>query len=703
MGSVSGKYPSFIGGVSQQDSSVRLPTQLESAENCWFDPALGAGKRPPAEFVQVLGSDIPTTAAFHTIKRDANEHYLVVVYDNTIRVFDHITGHEYTVVVTDDNGYLSTSDRGADTFRLNTVADTTFIVNRNKVVKMASAVAPGFISASVQTFEDLPDTAPAGTYYQITGDPDNGFDTFYVQSEGAKVFNEVAKPGDTDTLDKYTMPHVMKRIPDEANPDGFYFSYGPIDWDLKPAGDSNSNPPPSFVGETISNVFYMDQRLGFLSVNNVIMSEVKHPFNFWRTTITQILASDPIDVEVQMAEVAILQHAIPYQHALLLFSEFAQFQLGGSDTMGLSPQTVHVDPITPYSNSALVAPVLSGDSINYLSDHGLGTTVREYFVQVDNVTGDAADITGHVPSYIPSPSRSMAAVSEADAIVIARDSVELPQLSVYQSRWDGDKQSQAAWNKWRVIGCGQAVHVSNINGQLYVVLAAQGGGVEMVKFDLTPQPVMALVSSQYNVHLDRRTVVTPVYTALGNYTEITLPYDLASLDGVQIVRTTDWSSPGSLVDMTNATLQPGGQSIRFPGNIGTGRVVVGLQYNQTFTLTRPYIKDNNGSSVLIGRLQLRKMTLAFANTAYFTVTVGYKARTAGQEAVVPALLSTYTGRTIGDSDFILNAPNLASGTFAFPVYTRADIASVTIGNDSIYPSWFQSAQWEGLFTARSSP
>lgn len=701
MGLINGSLPGFVGGVSQQDATVRLPTQLEDAINCWFDPARGNGKRPPAEFVMTLASDIPATAAFHSIVRDAREHYIVCIYGGTVRVFDHVTGKEYVVANTADAAYLDAgAARPCDTFRMTTVADTTFITNRDRVVALDTSKTPGFLAGSVQTFEDLPKSAVPGNLYAVTGDPNNGFDQFYVQCQSSQVFNEVSKPGEYGTLDKTTMPHLLKRVPDPVNPDGFYFTFGPMDWDQRAAGDAKSNRTPSFVGQTIANIVFHRERLGLLSVENVALSEVGHPFNFWRTTVTQLLPSDPIDVAVQMNEVATLQHAIPYQRVLMLFSNLGQYQLSGSEQQGLSPQTVRIDPITNYKNSELVAPVTAGDSVVYLTEHGSYAAAREYFVQVDGVTNDAAEISAHVPAYIPAPSRTMASCPEASAIFVAAEAAA-EQFSVFQYRWDGDSQSQAAWGKWQISGVGKVIHAYPVENYLYAVAQLPEGGAGLLRFDLSAAPTMAEVSPTYNVHLDRRTIVTGTYNALGNYTDFALPYALSSLTGVQGIKSVDWPTPGAFLDLTGATMANGGQSIRLSGDLGGKRVVFGLKYDHSFTLSQTFKRDRNNLAVLIGRLQLRSLTLAFAGTGYFKVMVGRKARPDGVEAVVPALLSTYTGRTTGDAAFLLNAPTLASGSFKVPVLTRADLARITVLNDSPYPGWFQSAQWEAMFTSRS--
>ena len=78
------------------------------------------------------------------------------------------------------------------------------------------------------------------------------------------------------------------------------------------AGDDFTNPFPSFVDQTINDVFFFKNRLGFVTDTSVIFSEADNYFNFFRTTTQQLLDSAPIDVGLSHTHVAILPHAIPF-------------------------------------------------------------------------------------------------------------------------------------------------------------------------------------------------------------------------------------------------------------------------------------------------------------------------------------------------------------------------------------------------------
>lgn len=700
-----GRYPSFLGGVSQQDDSVRNPTQLDGGVNTWLHAAMGCGKRPPAEFIKVLASDLDPYAHFHSIVRDSAERYIVVIGNRAVRVFNHTTGYEYEVQVTGDAlDYLETTLQPWSIFKTMTVADSTFIVNTDCVVKLDTELSPGALSGSVQTFTDLPKpsknvTVPNGVIYEVVGAEGNEFDNFYVERSGHGVWLEVARPGIAHKFDRSTMPHLLKRIPDPIHGDGFYFSFGAPEWEGRLAGDASTNGSPSFVGERIVDVFDHRGRLGFLSTENCAMSEVDRPFNFWRTSVTQLLDSDPVDFSVNTEGVATLRHAIPYESALILFGDRANFQMTADPF--LTPKTPKVDPLVNYECSRYVKPQMLGDSLYFAADNGAFMTLREYFLDDVSITGDAADVTSHVPRYVPGRLRAMAGAPEADIMLLAPEDAE-HQLYAYFVRWAGTEKSQSAWCSWSITGVGKVVHLRVIDGYLYAVAKSLSGtGAELLRFSLNLSARDGDFAEDYSFLLDRLTVVAPQYHAFGNYTDLNLPYQLQTLDGLAALKTDDWSTPGEMLDLRNAVLANGGTTVRLQGNISAGRVAIGANYETRADLSRPYLRDGQGNAITVGRLQVRDITVAYKDAAYFEVEVATRGRTTDPQTYVAGHNGLFTARVLNDSLFELGGPQFHSGERRFPVLSRSDQVQLALINRLPYQCWWLSAQYRALFSSRS--
>jgi len=146
---VSIPVPNLIQGVSQQPPQMRLPSQASEQVNGYSSPTDGLTKRPPTQFVGVLDNG-PTdsTSLYHFIDRDTSEKYVMSVSGPTLKVWT-LTGVPVPVyganwsdaIPASWNTYMSGAD--SSNTRLMSIADTTFVVNRNRTVEAdttASAV-----------------------------------------------------------------------------------------------------------------------------------------------------------------------------------------------------------------------------------------------------------------------------------------------------------------------------------------------------------------------------------------------------------------------------------------------------------------------------------------------------------------------------------------------------------------------------------
>lgn len=121
-------------GVSRQPDPVRLPGQVEEADNIMVSVVTGGFEsRPASRHVSVM-PDIAydDTPAVYSYSRDNLERYIVVINDGDLKVFD-FEGTELTVNFPDGKNYLLPSDAK---FSFATIADYTIIANDAVTVEM---------------------------------------------------------------------------------------------------------------------------------------------------------------------------------------------------------------------------------------------------------------------------------------------------------------------------------------------------------------------------------------------------------------------------------------------------------------------------------------------------------------------------------------------------------------------------------------
>ena len=205
------------------------------------------------------------------------------------------------------------------------------------------------IIKSTQRFTNLPASAPEGFTVKITGEKGSNTDDYYVRYDAKlQVWRECVRPGLKNHIKNSTMPHVLVREADGT------FTFKEAEWNAREAGDEDSNPLPSFIDNTINDIFYHRNRLGFLSGENVILTRSADFFNFWMASAMEIQDTDPIDLAVSDNKIATLYHAVPFDAELILFSKDAQFALRSDNV--LTPKDAYLTPPVTHFGCSLKVP-----------------------------------------------------------------------------------------------------------------------------------------------------------------------------------------------------------------------------------------------------------------------------------------------------------------------------------------------------------
>lgn len=520
---------------------------------------------------------------------------------------------------------------------------------------------------TAKSFTDLPNQCIEGMRLGVVGDNQKKEDDFHVVFEGAAgsgFWRETVAPNLFNYFDLSTMPHTLRQLEGGA----FKFSQAKDNfentWAHRKAGDDNTNPAPSFVGQKISDIFFHRNRLGVLAGENVIFSEAGGYLNFWRTTVRTLLDSDPIDVSVSQNEVANLEAAVPIQDNLLLFSNLNQFTL--SATQLLTPAEVTIDQSTKYECDLTATPVGAGTSVFFATKSGSFSGVREYFTRDDTEIRDATEITAHVPKYLDGTINKMIASSNESMLVCL---TEANKSECYVYKWYNSSQErlQSSWSKWKFDR--DIVDVAFNNAKLYFTFV-DGSYEEM---DLTDQGSPLLIDHQL--------------TLSANSTSSEVPDDFNTAGMVAI--TDEGVELGLFDDVYVGIDNP---IIEHLNNGGS--VTIGYPYTFKYVMSEQVFKPVQGDSTQMGRFQLRKMSFNYSDTGRFDVTV----KSVGRDAV----LSTFTGRILGQAQNLLSQPAVVdSGSFEVGIQSQASTTEITITNDTHLPSVFQSAEWEGFVVLRN--
>jgi hypothetical protein len=525
----------------------------------------------------------------------------------------------------------------------------------------------------VASITDLPLRNFNNFQIKIIGDTELAQDDYYVKFEtadgsgfGTGSYNEVAGFDISSGIDKSTFPHRL--INDELN--SFVVKEAPLG--LRQAGDDKANPMPSFVGQKINRLFVHRNRLGILSGDAIIFSEAGELFNFFRTTVSTLLDSAPIDVRVSSKNVVNISSAVGFQENLILFSEAGQFALKSGDL--LTSKTVSINPVTNFEMVDGFEPIALGSYIYFPYGKGSFTGIREYTVNATTDTFDSSDIAEHVPAYIPSNVKKMVG-SSSENIVVLLSGDETGSLYIYNYFWSNQQKVLSAWSKFTFTG--EIRGIEFIDSTLYAVITNNG------QTNLVEMPMESGLSDAagYVTHLDMRVA----NTVTNGSSTITLPYTPA--DNTVQVYTTD----GLALNCTNS-----GATVTLSSPVSTDTAVwVGIPYTMKYTFSEQLFKakaGNGKSPSNAAKLMIRNGSLYFAKSAYFKVCVTPKFR--------DTYVNTFTPDVVGSS--VLGSLSLDSGFYRFPVFTKAQDTTITIENESALPSTFQNAEFESFVHTRSN-
>jgi len=135
--------PNLAQGVSQQPDNLRYPGQCDEQINAWATVVEGLVKRPNTRHTSKLfTSKVSNDAFVHFIDRDDDNQFAAVIDNNDLSLFDLSDGSEKTVSISANaQSYLDGISNARTDVKALTVADYTFIANKEQTVSLGSATS----------------------------------------------------------------------------------------------------------------------------------------------------------------------------------------------------------------------------------------------------------------------------------------------------------------------------------------------------------------------------------------------------------------------------------------------------------------------------------------------------------------------------------------------------------------------------------
>jgi len=499
-------------------------------------------------------------------------------------------------------------------------------------------------------------------------------------------------------MDNTTLPHELINTATNS------FTFKKITYDEREVGDNDSNSHPSFVNEKISGGFFHNNRLGFLSKDNVAMSRSGSFFNFYFTTAQTIIDSDPVDVSCSSVKSTSLHAVLPTAQGIILFAQNQQFVLY-SDSGVLTPALAAIRTIANYEMDSKVDPVDVGTQINFISKTPGYTRCFSLITRGQQENPQVLDLSRVVKEWIAPGIDQL--ISSPQNSMIAMAAQNSNQLYIFRYYNNGEKNLMQAWVSWSMPGTTQFITIES--DDMYAV-TKQGGQFTLSKAALSQSPEQAIIvnnaGQKVNPCMDLyATASSVVYDSTTKQSKCYLPYnDVTELTPVLVIAGN--TSTGTFVESGFTVTPSRGTDATGPHFIVQGKdltsvasdVVVGFKYNFDIHLPTTYFRQEQEAD-FTANLTIARMKFSVGLSGVMSFKVTQKGRQPYSISFTGDGSTTTYKFNIKDlnysdrSDVRIKINGIVTDTFSFTDDTTVEFNSAPAANTTIVlyiDEWFST-------------
>ena len=441
-------------------------------------------------------------------------------------------------------------------------------------------------------------------------------DTYYAKfvadngTSGTGFYEETRSPAASSGLDKSTVPHELINTATNA------FTFRQISYTDRLVGDDTTNSHPSFLGEKIQQTFFHNNRLGFLSKDNVSMSQSGEFFNFYHVSARTVVDADPVDLSCSSIRPAALHGVIPTTQGLILFAQTQQFIMF-SDTGILTPSSTIIRAISNYEMDTKVDPVDMGPNMVFISKTPSYTRTFSMVTRGQEENPQVLDIGRVVNEWVPATIDTLIASPQNQFIAMSSQSSD--EIYLFRSQSDGDKNVVQAWFEWKVQGNVQGMAVDS--DDMYLV-TKQASQFTLTQASLSQSPSEAIIvnnnGQRVNPCVDLYATASSVaYDSTNEQSKCYLPFNkVTGLTPVLVIKGS--TAAGSFVESgftitpTQDTDGTGDHFVVPKKNLTSvaSDVIVGYKYDYNIELPRTYYRPDTSITDFTASLTIARMKFA---------------------------------------------------------------------------------------------
>ena len=369
--------------------------------------------------------------------------------------------------------------------------------------------------STAQDISKLPSECAHGYLVEVANTEESDADNYWLKfiadnsMKGTGVWEETVAPGIVAGLNPVKMPHALVAVRSGGAIASFKFcelsggSSNPngVEWSTRQVGDLETNPDPSFVGKNISQIFFYRNRLGFIADEQIVMSQPGSYHDFF--TVSAITSSDdnPIDISVSDVKPAYINHVLPTQKGVMMFSDAGQFMLF-SEQDSFSPKTARLKKVAGYECSSTIKPLDMGTTYMFVNHSGAYSKAFEMAIVDESVPPKIIDQTRVVPEFLPKIINTNAGSADLGLVTFGInnqtfDGIVGKRSSIYHYKYfdSGDQREQSAWYTWTLTGVLR--HCFYTGGSFYTVTQQENNEYILSKYEYAAEEEIAGKSMTY--------------------------------------------------------------------------------------------------------------------------------------------------------------------------------------------------------------
>lgn len=544
----------------------------------------------------------------------------------------------------------------------------------------------------VDTIADLPEQSVHGRVVQVlnssTAAEDNYWAEFVAKNgvSGDGYWEETRDPTVSPGLNASTMPHQL------INTGLNTFTFDVIAWEDRLVGDETTNTHPSFVGSTIEQAFFYNNRLGFLTSDNVSMSQAGEYFNFYFISALTATDADPIDLSASSIRPATLHGVVPNVQGLILFSQYQQF-LMYSDEGNITPSNVQIRGVSNYEMTTDIDPVEMRDGIIFLNKSASFSQVYAMKTMGDREQPQVVDIGRVIAETIPEGVTDM--ISSSSNSLFGIYGTGLDTLYWFRTYDTGEETLFQAWYTWEMPGDVQFCYIEG-DEVFMVVKAANEYTLLVGAFNQTPNQTTLITDAGrlVNPTIDYYSVASSVvYDGVNKWSKCYIPF--ANISGktplVLIAGTGDQA--GQYFNVTVDT-DGGGTYFRVDDEDLSGvasDVIVGYAFEFEVELPTTYFRLDETSADFTASLIISRYKFSVGLSGV----VSFKTRPTGEAEWTETI-------PVVDADYYLanDVPLSDASVMTVPIHQRNTNFDFSVYSMSPFPISLNGMMWEGQYSPR---